>query len=491
MVGLGLLAGLRVIGQAAGGDPGDGDGDDGQNGGDDGQNGDGDGDGTPQEVTCTVRSASTTGLDYQMQVDSEPVVLTAPDVPEGDKGGDSGDTITPRGDGTWDVSGRTGSAAGDQAFGDSYGWTTSGDTFGILGWEASLADTAYEIEINGDIVAPSQFPAYQPPSDGGNGGTEPPEGSVPLGGGPGYEHAVTESDATTVVTTRSAFEDALNTANAGDVIFIPGSEVIDLGSTDYTLPDGVTIASDRGVDGSPGALISSDPQSDWNTSLYLKAGDNVRVSGLRYEGPFPDRRGGGSGKAGVVAMGDNIEVDNCELYGFSEGAVWMFQGDGEVHHNYIHDNNTGGFGYGVACSEGHSIIEYNYFNRNRHSTEADGSSDDGYICRFNHQGPETWHHVFDVHEPANNDYHFHNNISESLNDVDDGQDTGAVGGWDGSPGGSIVIEDNWWWQPNAYEESDVGVSGVTLRNNALGQDAPVSFGDIIPGHPGAGHRPWD
>ena len=53
------------------------------------------------------------------------------------------------------------------------------------------------------------------------------------------------------------------------------------------MPAGVTLAGDRGRDGSEGALICSDALK--TPVLIRAAGPDVRITGLRIRGPNPKR----------------------------------------------------------------------------------------------------------------------------------------------------------------------------------------------------------
>ncbi|MGH2646202.1 MAG: hypothetical protein ACRDE8_01495, partial [Ginsengibacter sp.] len=86
---------------------------------------------------------------------------------------------------------------------------------------------------------------------------------------------------------------ALAKAKAGQVVFIPSETFIDLTTRIYIeelvleIPEGVTLAGDRGFNGSRGALLGSDAMK---TPVVIRAGGpNVRVTGLRIQGPHPRR----------------------------------------------------------------------------------------------------------------------------------------------------------------------------------------------------------
>ncbi|MCK4222051.1 MAG: hypothetical protein KAX25_04200, partial [Dehalococcoidia bacterium] len=85
-----------------------------------------------------------------------------------------------------------------------------------------------------------------------------PDERGPIGGGNGYAYITTKGDYT--VKDLNALLDALSKAKAGQTIFIPGETVIDLTARIYIeqlvldVPEGVTLAGDRGYGGSKGAL---------------------------------------------------------------------------------------------------------------------------------------------------------------------------------------------------------------------------------------------
>jgi hypothetical protein len=225
---------------------------------------------------------------------------------------------------------------------------------------------------------------------------------------------VTESDADITVDASADLGDlqnALDSASSGDVVFIHPDATINLefnpDSTSIAVPSGVTLASNRGEEGSPGALLTSEkkPGSEWVGSQTIGISDNVRITGLRIEGPTPDRdkNWGGSDHDytdGIDATeASNVEIDNNKIYGWPESA--MVGGDPiNVHHNYIHDNDQSGLGYGVDEPMYPSTIEYNLFDTNRHAIAASGESGQGYIARYNMFEDDCVHshHRIDMHK---------------------------------------------------------------------------------------------
>ena len=250
-----------------------------------------------------------------------------------------------------------------------------------------------------------------------------PDNRGPIGGGSGYTKILTKGDIT--VTDLESLIEGLKKAKAGQVVFIPGNTLIDMTTHIYidelvlTVPAGVTLASDRGSKGSQGAIITSDTLK---TPVMIKTGGpNVRITGLRIQGPNPKRylehhkKSFGSGPSytdglgsdyyykfptsnGVIAEHSDLEVDNCEISAFSLSGVGLNKGDGHnIHHNFIHKCQYNGLGYGVCLSGAFSLIEYNLFNENRHSIAGTGRPGEGYLARHNVEIGISLSHCFDMH----------------------------------------------------------------------------------------------
>ncbi len=240
----------------------------------------------------------------------------------------------------------------------------------------------------------------------------------PIGGGAGYNRILSEKDpdVTYSVSTRDQLLSALKRAQPGEVVFVKGSAVIDMtGTPDTVIPDGVTLASDRGIDGSPGALIlyTFNNNGRYGTSLFKVAGNNVRVTGLRLEGEMLPRDGTGNGEASylvaiTVRNKAGLEVDNCEIRGWAWSCVTTMDSTGTyIHHNYMHHNQARGEGYGADIYGGDMLVEANIFNYNRHDIAAGGYPGEMYEARYNlvrGDGHPIGSHHFDVHACNPYDY---------------------------------------------------------------------------------------
>lgn len=245
----------------------------------------------------------------------------------------------------------------------------------------------------------------------------------PIGGGAGYTRIVTGGDH--VAHSLDELLDALAKAQAGQVVFIPGEAEIDCTARVYIeqlvleIPEGVTLAGNRGHEDSAGPMICSDALK---TSPLIRAmGPNVRVTGLRIRGPNPKRyldhhRRSFSEKLadgttrghkyyyqfpssrGIATEHSQLEVDNCDLSAFSQSAVFLSKGDGHhIHHNFIHHCQYHGLGYGVSHDVASSLIERDRFDSNRHSIAGTGRPGCGYEARHNVELGTSLSHCFDMH----------------------------------------------------------------------------------------------
>jgi hypothetical protein len=240
----------------------------------------------------------------------------------------------------------------------------------------------------------------------------------PIGGGAGYVNIVTKGDFT--ANDLDALLDALSKAKAGQTVFVPAETEIDLTARIYIeqlvleVPEGVTLAGDRGHNGSKGALLTSDALK---TPVMIRAaGPDVRITGLRIRGPNPKRYldhhhrsfgAGGDGHKyyykfptsnGIRTEHARLEVDNCEISAFSHAGVYLITAGGHhVHHNSIHHCQYQGLGYGVCHNTASSLIEHNLFDWNRHSIAGTGRPGCSYVARHNVELGVSLSHCFDMH----------------------------------------------------------------------------------------------
>lgn len=258
-----------------------------------------------------------------------------------------------------------------------------------------------------------------------------PEG--PIGGGEGYERLVTRGDL--IARTSAELLDALARAREGLVVFLPGDAAFNVTDRVFLdrlvirVPAGVTLAGDRGYRGSPGALLYSEA---FQTIPLIEAlGPGVRITGLRLRGPDPDRRldfhyrvfGTEQGRyedpnqayyrfpnsEGISTRGFPIEVDNCEISGWSHAGIALYGGKGHrLHHCFIHHCQRMGLGYGICHDrDAEALIEFNLFQDNKHHIAGSGMKGSGYQARHNVVLPYTESHAHPITgEPYGQDHLF-------------------------------------------------------------------------------------
>ncbi len=315
----------------------------------------------------------------------------------------------------------------------------------------------------------------------------------PLGGGTGYTDVVRATKSP--ITHLDGLLEALSTAESGDTIFIAGDVTIECTERIYIeelvmeLPAGVTLASDRGVKGSPGGLIRSDALA--TKPLIRATGPDARVTGLRIQGANPRRclehhtRSFKEGRGhdyyykfptsiGIQTRQPRLRVDNCELGGWSHSAIQLGEGGGHlVQHCFIHHNQYNGLGYGVSHSAATSLIEGNLFNSNRHSIAGSGQPGSGYEARNNVELGCTLSHCFDMHggrdrkdgtNVAGGWMHFHHNTFRAA-----GRAAIVIRG---ASEDETLVEHN-WFRHRSQKGAIRCEERVTIRDNAWGLTDPV------------------
>lgn len=321
--------------------------------------------------------------------------------------------------------------------------------------------------------------------DGGGGGD--PSGQIgPLGGGDGYTRTVSRSDADFEVSTESELFNAFDNASSGDIIYVTADIEQTTVRTDpgegEPIPAGVTLASDRGINGSQGSAIYSTQESmggDWNDKM-LKAQDNVRITGLRIEGTLIDSRfAPRDGEpypvlSGVNAAGTGVEIDNCSIEGFRDSGITS-QNDNLIRYCNLAGHGQMGLGYGVNVSGGNPLIEYCTFNENRHSIAA---SVGDYTVENSWFGPIGYSHCIDHHNAGGEDVIFRNITVEFTHDHNgDWKDAIEFRSGDNIPN-EFVVDSCWFHHP---ESRAISVEGENWRdvadvatNNHFGETEPSS-----------------
>ena len=319
-----------------------------------------------------------------------------------------------------------------------------------------------------------------------------PDTLGPIGGGNGYVNIITDGDY--IVEDLSGLLNALAKAKSGEVIFIPGEIEIDMTVRIYieklvlTVPAGVTLAGDRGYNGSRGALLSSDAL---DTPVMIRAaGPDVRITGLRIQGPNPKRdldhhlRSFSAGRSdgheyyykfpvsgGIETSYPRLEVDNCEISAFSHAAINLVNGEEEhIHHNFIHHCQYAGLGYGVCLDTASVLIEFNIFDWNRHSIAGTGRPGCSYVARNNIQGETSLEHCFDMHGGVDRgeSTNVAGTVIEICNNTFLSQKIPVV--IRGAPQEESVIHNNWFPKHSKSRTAIRASVVVKIEDNAYGEN---------------------
>jgi hypothetical protein len=300
---------------------------------------------------------------------------------------------------------------------------------------------------------------------------------------------------------------ALATATSGTVIYLEPTGNFQLtGTFPILVPEGVTIASNRGalVEGvySEGALIAVDSGSvSANVPVFDTNASGVRFSSLRFEGPYGiiDESYTQVETVGIRARSgaSNIEIDNIEIYGWTNAAIYLKGAQhAYVHHNHIHRNHhqhfytntstgSGASAYGIVLyDDADALIEANIFDYNRHSIAGHGEPGQSYEARYNIVQQHLAAHAFDMHQftgPANaksagNEIYIHHNTFLTTQ-----ASTGVINGTTGSPSNLIAtgvdIRDKptgcAWIEYNVFADSDIPPNAKVIRQeNSVDNFAP-------------------
>lgn len=99
-----------------------------------------------------------------------------------------------------------------------------------------------------------------------------------------------------------------------------------MGGTTVTFDQNdITIASDRGTNGAPGALLERTTGGNGNDSPLIRlTGQAARVTGFWLKGPRDDQfnpSDSGPQATAIQAEGNSCEIDNCEIFGWSTQAI--------------------------------------------------------------------------------------------------------------------------------------------------------------------------
>jgi hypothetical protein len=325
-----------------------------------------------------------------------------------------------------------------------------------------------------------------------------------FGGGAGYFQPVNSAKADYIVSTAPQLASALSAAHSGQIVYVADNAVIDVSNYSFLIPQGVTLASGRGQNASPGALLFVDynkVHSNLHDGVIRTGGVNVRVTGLRIKGPHPDvgREAYDNWYSrGIVASHTNLEVDNCEIWAWSHAGIYLIEGasGARIHHDSIHACQRAGLGYGVCLDAGSTIpidplIQYSSFDSNRHSIAGTGVGTESYEASYNVVGALTTSHCFDMHggsdredgtDIAGDNINIHHNLFKSPSY----EYAICIRG---QPVGVTNVHDNWFIKhadiSTAFKSVETRPRRTTVQNNVF--NTSPAYNGNPPRNPPIGH----
>jgi hypothetical protein len=198
---------------------------------------------------------------------------------------------------------------------------------------------------------------------------------------------------------------AILDASWGTVIELASGVSYDLTwQAENAIPAGVTLRGNRRFT-DEGALIAYDDNSSSSPIHVLTvAANDVRITGLRFEGPTRDSSVSAFNTIGIdIHDGYRVTVDHVAAAGFTVAAVEVVGTDQadetacpasppplprpttvRVSRSFFHHNVADGEGYGVVTGHGaFTRIEGSTFSMNRHGLAADYRGTTGYIATDN------------------------------------------------------------------------------------------------------------
>lgn len=197
------------------------------------------------------------------------------------------------------------------------------------------------------------------------------------------------------VSTEAQLRSALASAQSGDIIWVLNDITVD---ESLTVPQGVIIAGDRGLDGAPGPEIFFNNYGSYYVEALFNSNSYCVFSGLRLRGYNGLSSSRGIGACAIRGQNKlHIVVENCDIGHFDLFGVWFgdyggamsvsqWQNDSLRHHVrncYIHNVQQHGFGYGVGVQgSGVSVlVEACVFKACRHPVMGQ-AGDTSYEVRY-------------------------------------------------------------------------------------------------------------
>ncbi len=202
---------------------------------------------------------------------------------------------------------------------------------------------------------------------------------------------------------------AIEDAQEGDIIYIEDNANLQFSDStpNIVIDKSIKIVSGRSFENTGATLYRKKEVYDaLEKRVFIHViADNVTLSGLNIKGFDQTNNGTSTTTNGILITNHtNLTVENCELSGWSHGAIFMINSSGNhIINNYIHHNQRNGFGYGVVLhhdnddTETNAQISCNNFDYNRHDIAASGHQNESYEASYNIIGTQGTSHSFDMH----------------------------------------------------------------------------------------------
>jgi hypothetical protein len=324
------------------------------------------------------------------------------------------------------------------------------------------------------------------------------DGFEPVGGGYSYDRIVKRAQKTvlpgnmTPVELGNHLRRIIYEAKPRQTVYIDANCTIEV-SESIEINKPLTIAGNRGVDGSKGALIRSTKNDNFVFKVNVK---DVRITGLRFEGnqsvEVIDHAVQVMDKDSTKMAITTFELDNCEFYDWAiavEVSHYLMKTHRgysiEIHNNFFHDNVCPGYGYGVDVGNAFVRVYGNLFENNRHDIACSGTPLSGYeaFCNVINEGSSEVSN-FDVHGGAANraDYagRFFKIHHNDFRDLNCQGNIFVVG----RPRVACVITNNRFFTDNIYRPlTECPREHVAVQNRPSGENlnelSPEAFGNVI------------
>lgn len=281
------------------------------------------------------------------------------------------------------------------------------------------------------------------------------------------------------VTSGAELVDAIREHGAGDVIDATAVSHVDV-------PEGTTLEGDGVVVRIEEAVGTIFEQRSPDVTFRGIEFEGHRVEEIRESGywDYPDDDSAWDHDSGAIHVySSSCVVEDCTFAGFTHAAVRLGELSGgtmwtpTIRNCTIRDNNAKGLGYGVCVYSGYPVIEWCYFQNNRHDIAGGGDPETcGYEARYNRLGDVGRIYGMEMHPDGGKSVHVHHNTFEHKVHMTTGEDRILVQnrGVPAEPE-HCEVHHNWFENPDRDAViADNADDHYTFYDNHFGTDEPPS-----------------